>query len=243
MVSMPCLKSIRDMPGVCTVVVSALWGKHTDSLQPWNDQRRLEFYVFCQHLFTYINVSPAVVYTSIRYVKRYLGNAPARESLMLHGAERSIFMAALLLAYKVVEDCGIVDVKYWSQIGTIPVQALNQLELAFLTQINHRLHLDKVEFAHWVNQCNDTFEQLLSCAASAGYCYYYYYYPDTTDVYAATTTKPVSSEYPCYTSSWYCYGRTLADPYCPPQLASCYYSQEQTWSSHQYQLPLAYSMQ
>lgn len=67
MVHAPCMKPIQDMPGVCLAIVSDLWSKHSHRQVPWDDARRLNFYNYCQYLTTYINVSPAVVYTRYCY--------------------------------------------------------------------------------------------------------------------------------------------------------------------------------
>ncbi|KAI9274485.1 hypothetical protein BDA99DRAFT_533121 [Phascolomyces articulosus] len=164
MVLVSCLRSVQELPNLCTVIVASLWNQYPPRQKSydnsWDDTRRLEFHTFCQAVLTYLNMSPAVVYTSLKYVQKYLSSlsSSTRKSLM-HGSERPIFMVALMLAYKFVEDCGSVDANYWSRASMIPVSALVKMEIDFLCQVNHKLHVDKSAFVRWVNQCNTTFEQ------------------------------------------------------------------------------------
>ncbi|CDS07291.1 hypothetical protein LRAMOSA01240 [Lichtheimia ramosa] len=191
MVHAPCMKAIQDMPGVCLAIVSDLYSKHNNRQVPWDDARRLNFYNYCQYLTTYINVSPAVVYTSLHYIKRYLQSIDSctrQKMLSVQGSEKSLFMAALLLAFKIVEDWGCVDMKYWSQISMLSVTELTRIEMDFLCQVNHRLHVNKFDFVRWVTRCNSIFEQWM-------------YYVTTQQDKMAT-----SQQYPCYVSpatQWY----------------------------------------
>ncbi|KAI9497004.1 hypothetical protein BDB00DRAFT_49560 [Zychaea mexicana] len=208
MVLVSCLRSAQELPNLCTVVVSSLWNQYPPRQKShdnsWDDARRLEFHTFAQAVLSYLNMSPAVVYTSLKYVQKYLSSLPpsTRKTLM-HGSERPIFMVALMLAYKFVEDCGSVDANYWSRASMIPVSALVKMEIDFLCQVSHKLHVDKSAFVRWVNQCNTTFEQQ----------FYYFYtyatgvYPDNSFCYYPPMQQQQQQQYPCYvqptSTYWY----------------------------------------
>ncbi|KAI7856060.1 hypothetical protein BDC45DRAFT_555909 [Circinella umbellata] len=198
MVLISCLRSAQELPNLCTVIVSSLWNQYPARQKSydnsWDDTRRLEFHTFCQAVLNYLNMSPAVVYTSLKYVQKYLSSLPsATRKTLMHGSERPIFMVALMLAYKFVEDCGSVDANYWSRASMIPVSALVKMEIDFLCQVSHKLHVDKSAFVRWVNQCNTTFEQQF-------YFFYTYatagVYPDNSFCYYPTSALQPS--YPCY---------------------------------------------
>ncbi|CDH49674.1 predicted protein [Lichtheimia corymbifera JMRC:FSU:9682] len=182
MVHAPCMKPIQDMPGVCLAIVSDLWSKHTHRQVPWDDARRLNFYNYCQYLTTYINVSPAVVYTSLHYIKRYLqaiDSCTRQKMLSVQGSEKSLFMAALLLAFKIVEDWGCVDMA----------------KMDFLCQVNHRLHVNKLDFVRWVTRCNSIFEQWM-----------YYVTAQYDKMATSSQQQQQQQQYPCYVSpatQWY----------------------------------------
>ncbi|KAI8148674.1 hypothetical protein BJV82DRAFT_592934 [Fennellomyces sp. T-0311] len=204
MVLVSCLRSAHELPNLCTIVVSTLWNQYPPRQKShdnsWDDTRRLEFHTFCQAVLGYLNMSSAVVYTSLKYVQKYLSSlSPSTRKTLMHGSERPIFMVALMLAYKFVEDCGSVDANYWSRASMIPVSALVKMEIDFLCQVSHKLHVDKSAFVRWVNQCNTTFEQQ--------FCFFYTYatgvYPDNSFSYY----PPLQQPYPCYVQPTYWYNQ------------------------------------
>ncbi|KAI9311279.1 hypothetical protein BX666DRAFT_1999855 [Dichotomocladium elegans] len=210
----------QDLPTLCTIVFSSLWVQHQTSNKQllWDDSRRLELHTYCQSLLSYLNVSPSVVYTSLMYVQKYLVSLPPtiRTDQLVYGSERGIFTISLLLAYKFVEDCGSVDTRLWSQVSMIPVPSLRKMEIDFLCHVDHRLHVDKAEFARWVTQCNAIFDQsLYLCSLSTidGGLHDAYFVPldKSPFLYAYPTTivvqEPQCLVYPCYYggngSGWY----------------------------------------
>ncbi|KAI7880053.1 hypothetical protein K492DRAFT_147648 [Lichtheimia hyalospora FSU 10163] len=217
MVLVSSLRPPQDLPSLCTIVVSTLW-------QLWDDARRLEFHTYCQSILSYLNISPSVIYTSLKYVQNYLSSLPTSiRTTLAYGSEKAIFVIALLLAYKYVEDCGSVDTNYWSQASMIPVSALRKMEIDFLCQVDHKLHVDKPAFVGWVTQCNATFEQsLYLCTMSSNNIYSFQlpdklYHPpcyDTTPptmimsptVTDSTATLVNSTPTFVYPASYYYYG-------------------------------------
>ncbi|ORY94540.1 hypothetical protein BCR43DRAFT_564836, partial [Syncephalastrum racemosum] len=133
------MKPIHDMPSLCTVVLSALWAEddlpsddeHSNSstisstTSTWESQRQLDFMNYCHTIFSQLNVSCSVIYTSLKYIQNYLERTNQKPA---YGAERAIFMVALLLAYKFVEDCGTLDATVWARASMIPVPMLVKLE-------------------------------------------------------------------------------------------------------------------
>lgn len=70
----------------------------------------------------------------------------------------------------------------------LSVTELTRIEMDFLCQVNHRLHVNKFDFVRWVTRCNSIFEQWM-------------YYVTTQQDKMAT-----SQQYPCYVSpatQWY----------------------------------------
>lgn len=61
----------------------------------------------------------------------------------------------------------------------IPISALRKMEIDFLCQVDHKLHVDKPAFVGWVTQCNATFEQsLYLCTMSSNNSIYSFQLPD-----------------------------------------------------------------
>lgn len=98
-----------------------------------------------------------------------------------------------MLAYKFVEDYGsvspvcrlkervralILTVLYpqhsWSAASRIPVHTLVKLEIDFLNQIDHMLHIDKSSFSRWVYECNSMYEKSYQELSTVAYQHYYY---------------------------------------------------------------------
>ncbi|CDH57377.1 predicted protein [Lichtheimia corymbifera JMRC:FSU:9682] len=243
MVLVSSLRPPQDLPSLCTIVVSTLWVQYHPSStkavqqQLWDDARRLEFHTYCQSILSYLNISPSVIYTSLKYVQNYLSSLPTSiRTTLAYGSERAIFVIALLLAYKFVEDCGSVDTNYWSQASMIPISALRKMEIDFLCQVDHKLHVDKPAFVGWVTQCNATFEQsLYLCTMSSNNSIYSFQLPDKLyhpPCYDTTTTPPTTTMMmmmPTVSDS----ATTLLHPapttfvYPPPP--SCYYY---SWHDH-----------
>lgn len=86
----------------------------------------------------------------------------------------------------------------------IPVPELVKMEIDFLHQLKHMLHVHDTVFAEWVAQCNSIHDQ----SVYAGYPAGVYYYPCYRQADSFLMTSHTFG-YPVYNSSYY--------NYCTPQ--------------------------
>lgn len=118
----------------------------------------------------------------------------------------------------------------------IPISALRKMEIDFLCQVDHKLHVDKPAFVGWVTQCNATFEQsLYLCTMSSNNSIYSFQLPDKLyhpPCYDTTTTSPHTTTMMMMMPTMSDSTTTLLHPasttfvYPPP---SCYYY---SWHDH-----------
>ena len=86
-----------------------------------------------------------VFVVSAIYIRRYLEKT--NDNFTLKNAYR-IILVSTLLASKYFNDFSYSN-KYWSKIGGISVQELNQLEISMLFTIDWKIHVDEEEYVNF----------------------------------------------------------------------------------------------
>ncbi|ORX93185.1 hypothetical protein K493DRAFT_302817 [Basidiobolus meristosporus CBS 931.73] len=90
-------------------------------------------------------VSPSVLLLALKYIQRVTKNPQIRIS----GYERQLFVVAVILAHKVLEDDTYTN-SSWSHISGISVSELTSFEQSFLFAIGFDLFVSEIEFTQWL---------------------------------------------------------------------------------------------
>ncbi|KAI7865823.1 uncharacterized protein EV154DRAFT_488663 [Mucor mucedo] len=114
---------------------------------------------FCSYVFKAMAISESAVYLSLKYVALLLRLNPAMEGS--EGSEYRVFVVALILACKFLDDVTFVNTT-WSEVSGMTLTSLNQMEAEFLQGINYRLFIKSQDYNQWktlADECRDR----LSC--------------------------------------------------------------------------------
>jgi hypothetical protein len=100
---------------------------------------------YIDRLAKYLHLKDWVFVVSAIYIRRYLEKT--NDNFTLKNAYR-IILVSTLLASKYFNDFSYSN-KYWSKIGGISVQELNQLEISMLFTIDWKIHVDEEEYVNF----------------------------------------------------------------------------------------------
>ncbi|KAK9768458.1 hypothetical protein K7432_000871 [Basidiobolus ranarum] len=101
---------------------------------------------FCHNVVTKSAISTATVYLALKYVQRikeFAGVLRKEQDF-----EFNLFLAALVLAHKSLEDCTYAN-RTWCQLSGLSLDILNQWETKLLTMIKYNTYVSSEEFSQW----------------------------------------------------------------------------------------------
>ncbi|ORX94385.1 hypothetical protein K493DRAFT_187629, partial [Basidiobolus meristosporus CBS 931.73] len=105
------------------------------------------FHAFCQKVIVRSEADPPTILLALKYIQRLKKYCPGVTGEK--GSEYRLFVAALILAHKVLDDHTYTNLT-WSQISRIPIERINHLEREFLKSIQFDLYVSEEEYAQWL---------------------------------------------------------------------------------------------
>ncbi|ORX91723.1 hypothetical protein K493DRAFT_198971, partial [Basidiobolus meristosporus CBS 931.73] len=101
---------------------------------------------FCHNIVSKSSISTATVYLALKYVQRIKEHAAVLEKEQ--DFEFNLFLAAVVLAHKSLEDCTYAN-RTWCQLSGLSLNILNQWEKRLLSMIKYNTHVSAEEFFQW----------------------------------------------------------------------------------------------
>ncbi|CAJ0647953.1 6671_t:CDS:2 [Entrophospora sp. SA101] len=84
-------------------------------------------------------------YSTLQATLLYLFRIKSKISLI---TDRRMFLAALIIASKYLQDCNYSN-RAWSRVSGLPINELNTIEICFLRLIDYNLFISENNFKHW----------------------------------------------------------------------------------------------
>ncbi|KAI9016526.1 cyclin-domain-containing protein [Phycomyces nitens] len=149
-----------QLADLCAFAVPNIWAGGSLK-QPLYQKRQGTFKLFCQQLIKATQISCACIVLALYYVHRLRETYPSVQGSI--GSEVRLFTTALVLANKYLDDNTFTN-KTWADVSHIPVHELNIMEVEFLSALNYRIHVPRLQFFSWASQC----QQWMSPAQQLG---------------------------------------------------------------------------
>ncbi|KAK4243571.1 hypothetical protein C7999DRAFT_18095 [Corynascus novoguineensis] len=158
------LRSIPLSPDTSTHIVEAIWP--TSPTPPRNDSGNnevLPLRTFIQETLRHSQTSCSTLQVALYYLVLIKSHVPFYDSITeqpydcrsSHAIQcgRHMFLAALIIASKYLQDC-IYSAYAWSKISGLDTLEINQNEIAFLFAVNWNLHVTEEVYKRWVDFVN-----------------------------------------------------------------------------------------
>ncbi|CAG8576872.1 375_t:CDS:2 [Diversispora eburnea] len=107
-----------------------------------------EFKKFCCQIFSAGSFSSSEIILALLYIAKL--KMKRLEDKIDHGTEHQVFICALMLANKFLNDISYGN-KAWSDTLNISVSQLNIMEKEFLINLDFRLNVSEPEYHEWVH--------------------------------------------------------------------------------------------
>ncbi|KAJ1656371.1 hypothetical protein GGF38_004590, partial [Coemansia sp. RSA 25] len=136
--------SNEQLAYVAARTFAKLWmvrGARESSLQP--------FQAFCYELLRSTQIAVPIVMLTLLYVNKFKQRFPGLHGG--HGSEYRMFVVALMLASKYLED-NTFTTQTWSEVSHLPAKELTIMQREFLVALEHRLHVPDHEYNAWITQ-------------------------------------------------------------------------------------------
>ncbi|ORX95817.1 hypothetical protein K493DRAFT_196069, partial [Basidiobolus meristosporus CBS 931.73] len=104
------------------------------------------FEIFCSRVLAWSKASKLTVYLSLKYIHRLKVYRPEIQGAK--GSEYRLFVIALLVAQKMLEDKSFNN-KTWAVITGLTAREISVMEREFFQCLNWDIHVCHVEFEYW----------------------------------------------------------------------------------------------
>ncbi|KAJ2708311.1 hypothetical protein H4R19_004816 [Coemansia spiralis] len=135
--------SNEQLAAVATRAFAKLWMvRHThESLH--------QFQAFCFELLCSTQIAVPIVMLALLYVDQFRRRYPRLHGG--HGSEYRMFVVALMLASKFLED-NTFTTQTWSEVSHLPARELAIMQREFLVALDHRLHVGVADYRAWMSR-------------------------------------------------------------------------------------------
>ncbi|KAJ2063866.1 hypothetical protein GGH13_006236 [Coemansia sp. S155-1] len=107
------------------------------------------FQAYCYELLRSTQIAVPIVMLTLLYVNKFKQRFPSLHGG--HGSEYRMFVVALMLASKYLED-NTFTTQTWSEVSHLPAKELTIMQREFLVALEHRLHVPYHEYNAWIVQ-------------------------------------------------------------------------------------------
>ncbi|KAK9760871.1 hypothetical protein K7432_014679 [Basidiobolus ranarum] len=123
-----------------TNMVTHMWHRKVES-----SQLDIRFRASIEQVLLNSGASPSVLLLALKYIQRVTKNT----QIQITGFERHMFVVAIILAHKMLEDDTFTNTS-WSRIYGINFSELNTFEHSFFFSIGFDLFVSEIEFTQWL---------------------------------------------------------------------------------------------
>ncbi|KAJ2757553.1 hypothetical protein IWQ56_006231, partial [Coemansia nantahalensis] len=135
--------SNEQLAAVATRAFAKLW------MVPHTYETSQQFQAFCFELLCSTQIAVPIVMLALLYVDQFRRRYPRLHGG--HGSEYRMFVVALMLASKFLED-NTFTTQTWSEVSHLPARELAIMQREFLVALDHRLHVGAADYCAWVGQ-------------------------------------------------------------------------------------------
>ncbi|KAI8615380.1 cyclin-domain-containing protein, partial [Chytriomyces sp. MP71] len=126
-------------------IIESIWPSHTAP-----GAKVLPLKVFIQEILRRSKTSFSTLQLALFYIIRLRNQIEANSTSGLPVCGRRVFLTALILASKYLQDRNYSN-KAWSKISGLAVSEINANEFQFLSLVNYELFVGHQAFASWTS--------------------------------------------------------------------------------------------